>query len=332
MDKFAWWAQEQIPESRSKRAQAQLFESLAFQKALSKVFSDAKERVVRAEQQWNLIIREAIRTETGLRLVSKEKTLTVAIKVEDGYPDSFADFVNKISDDYWIFLLQLKPLENALNTIDLISSNVVPFLSGRQTDSTKSIVTETSQKSILETIRLLDGVITLLKECKIEEMLKSIDEDILGAYFFAAPRPEIHLYWMPIAAMASIMGVSIEALTVVVLTHELAHAYTHIGFDIDSAQWKTKEFQTTNLEILEGLAQFYTEVICTKNLSSRILRALDAYNTLLNFQNPIYHAQTQWAQNSPRRGEAIRNAMIKTRVENIKKHGVFLDLITNYVK
>jgi hypothetical protein len=84
----------------------------------------------------------------------------------------------------------------------------------------------------------------------------------LGAYFFRVP--EVHLYWMVIGLVAGVLGISVESLTVVVAAHELAHAYTHLGRDIDGKRWDTEEFARADLNIVEGIAQFYTEVVSRK--------------------------------------------------------------------
>jgi hypothetical protein len=39
------------------------------------------------------------------------------------------------------------------------------------------------------------------------------------------------------------IGIDIEDLTVVILSHELAHAYTHMGLDIDDRKWETESFR-----------------------------------------------------------------------------------------
>jgi hypothetical protein len=69
---------------------------------------------------------------------------------------------------------------------------------------------------------------------------------------------------MVISFMAGVLGVPVEALTVVVAVHELAHAYTHLGRDIDGKKWDTNTFSQVDPRTSEGLAQFYTEVICKK--------------------------------------------------------------------
>src|SRR5271169_4975095 len=89
------------------------------------------------------------------------------------------------------------------------------------------------------------------------------------------------------------MGVAIEDLTVVVLTHELAHAYTHLGRDIDGARWGDEEFDKSALEVREGLAQFYTEVIC-EQLAPRTPGFLAAFQALLSLQSPPYLVHRAW--------------------------------------
>jgi hypothetical protein len=61
-----------------------------------------------------------------------------------------------------------------------------------------------------------------------------------------------------IGITARALGVSPDALTIVVLAHELAHAYAHLGRDIDNERWETEQFAKSDIDIVEGLAQFYT--------------------------------------------------------------------------
>jgi hypothetical protein len=88
----------------------------------------------------------------------------------------------------------------------------------------------------------------------------NIREDVLGAYFFHLRF--VNLYWMAIGFIAGVLNLPVEALTVVVAAHELAHAYSHLGKDIDGVRWNTQTFSETELGIVEGLAQYYTEIVC----------------------------------------------------------------------
>jgi aminopeptidase N len=117
--------------------------------------------------------------------------------------------------------------------------------------------------------------------------LKTIDQHILSAYFFRAPRPRIELHWMAIGLFTATIGVRPESLTVVVAAHELAHAYTHLGRDIDCNQWDTGAFARSDLALVEGLTQFYARVICD-HLGPRMPETKTAFDAFLKLQGPAY--------------------------------------------
>lgn len=157
-----------------------------------------------------------------------------------------------------------------------------------------------------------------------KKVLTRIEEDTLGAYFFK--RKRIEIYWVAIGIYAAQLEVSVEGLTLVTLAHELAHAYTHLGKDIDGVEWNTKAFANTDLHIVEGMAQFYTRAICRK-LQSRIPSALQAFETLLEHQSPEYVEFQGWAEKSRHQGEIVRFSMIQCRSNEIIDYGSFLDVI-----
>src|SRR5262249_21910254 len=63
-----------------------------------------------------------------------------------------------------------------------------------------------------------------------------VDEDVLGVYEYGCidvfPESSVELYWGVIGLCAGWLGTAVEDLAAVVLAHELAHAYTHLGRDI----------------------------------------------------------------------------------------------------
>ena len=125
---------------------------------------------------------------------------------------------------------------------------------------------------------------------------------------------------------------SVEGLTLVVLAHELAHAYTHLGKDIDGIEWDTESFARTDLHIVEGLAQFYTRVICRK-LAHRIPSALQAFEVLLESQSSAYCDFQTWAEKSRHQGEIVRFSMIQCRTVGMVDYHEFWDTLnTNTVK
>ena len=100
-----------------------------------------------------------------------------------------------------------------------------------------------------------------------------------------------------------------EDLAVVVLGHELGHAYTHQGADIEGHRWPTGFFTGTAPELLEGLAQYFTVQIC-RRVGNQCPNAERAYEVLLQHQPGPYHEQEKWASY---RGEEIRLALLRCR-------------------
>ena len=92
----------------------------------------------------------------------------------------------------------------------------------------------------------------------------AIREDFLGVYRFQSRqtvyrrgstvnRATIRLYWGVIGLVADWMGVAVEDLALVVLTHELAHAYTQLGADIEGRRWPAQCFAGAESSLKEGL-------------------------------------------------------------------------------
>lgn len=116
-----------------------------------------------------------------------------------------------------------------------------------------------------------------------------------------------------------------------VATHELAHAYSHLGRDIDGSRWETEAFARAELNIAEGIAQFYTEMICRK-LRERFPAAENAYRALLEYQSGPYRIHEGWADSElnpqnrtgvDRAGEVVRSCMIESRKTSIASYMEF---------
>ena len=148
----------------------------------------------------------------------------------------------------------------------------------------------------------------------------SVSEDILGVYeidgrgFLAddlvANRATIRLYWGVIGLVSQWTGCSVEDLTVVVLTHELAHAYTQLGADIEGRRWAVSSFKISARGLKEGLAQYYTDRVLHR-LEHRFAGALKIFLKLLPGQSDDYRSHQPWLLcSSP---EAVRRAMLEVR-------------------
>lgn len=190
-----------------------------------------------------------------------------------------------------------------------------------------------AQKEEIEnSLSTLTTLVTELDKSNPFKTVWQIEEDVLGAYFFYQGR--IELYWIPIGLMAADLGVTPEALTQVVAAHELAHAYTHLGFDIDNQTWDTQNFATSSLDVVEGTAQFFTEAVC-RRLMNRWPDTHDAYLALLEKQTGPYKAHEGWVQKDEACGEAVRHALIAYRSQGAPngggpQNGNFKDMVTKY--
>ncbi|CAG0972155.1 hypothetical protein PHYC_01308 [Phycisphaerales bacterium] len=290
---------------------------------LEKATPGVRDTVERTYKQWNGILRDYMRTETALRLTVGDEAQAVPVRVVAGMPRPFAQVIEQFDGLEWLLLNRAR-VEDAQRGSRFMLDNYGSLLGEVPDDAEVAepehlIAVENTAAELLKLLEKIDAVKRII----------GIEEDVLGAYFFRVP--EIRLYWMVIGIIASALDVSPEALTIVVLTHELAHAYTHLGRDIDNEQWDTGAFAGSDLDIVEGLAQFYTNVICQR-LEPRMPGALRAYKALLEKQSGSYRAHLDWVGGEERGGEIVRVAMIECRSQRMTESAKFGQAIDRHRK
>lgn len=286
---------------------------------------DAEDRVYRAFRQWNNRIREHIRNETALKLSDGAGQNAVGVKVVDGFTDRLAELIDRYNDPVlWRLIVGQPKLGGLVEGAEFLLS----FWDEIEQWDRKPEVADGGRESLQHVSALTLKLQELANAKQVIEELKKIDEDILGCYFFGGTGPKrIELYWMPIAMFAAMAEVRIEDLTLVVLSHELAHAYTHLGFDIDGDQWKEHAFGAAHDHIVEGLAQFYTEVV-TSRIKPQSPGPFEAYEALLGYQGGAYLAHRGWFEDDQKqKGEIIRFAMVTARKMGIGDPAVWNDLL-----
>jgi len=285
---------------------------------------DVPDRVKRTVKQWNQTVREFIRTETALRLTVAEARHAVPIKVVDGLPLPFAEILQGVDETLLWLTLNRPTLEATAAGLGQVVKRFPDFLKWpptKQSLGQQDGFLDVDQMDLQKSQEFLETLLKALEELSLIEQLKTIDEDVLGAYFFRIP--EIRLYWMAIGFFAHNLDVPVEALTVVTLAHELAHAYSHLGKDIDGRDWDTAAFAQADIYIVEGLAQFYTEVVC-KRLAFRYPEAFQAYKEFLGIQGGPYLAHRSWIEDDARAGEVVRISMLHTRTNQVTLYNDFL--------
>lgn len=295
-------------ESFAQQAAAQTLERL-----LSDHEQQWRETVTRTIRQWNNILRNYLRDETALRLSVGDEQQSVPVRIADALPEPFAEIVSEFNDPLiWKLYLNRTVLAAAVQGIRLAEDEALAIARHEKLQAHPATPEE------LRCVREhLEAINSYLGDLELLDRIKELNSDVLGAYFFHFP--EVQIYWKVIGLMSGILNVSVEALTVVTLTHELAHAYTHLGKDIDGNLWDTNSFAGADLEIVEGLAQFYTAVICGK-LAARFPAASQAYEALLNMQSGPYIVHKGWTDKSERGGEIVRFAMIATRSRKLLRY------------
>jgi hypothetical protein len=265
-----------------------------------------KAKIQNAAKDWNRTIRDRLAAETGLRMTGTGERQLVKVNVIDGLPSPVDELISEFPNPItWKLILHQKDFESASRCIALTQ---------RELEQIESLLqlppTEERRKALKLTQSLVTQTILKLGETPLLKKLYAIEMDILGAYHFNAPC--ITLHWMVIALLSANLGLSVDALTVVTLAHELAHAFTHVGQDIDGVRWPTAGFSKSNLSVLEGLAQYYTEA-ALRNYAASFPEGLTAFHALREKQSAPYKEYVNWCDKSIPNGEVIRACLLEAR-------------------
>jgi hypothetical protein len=286
---------------------------------IARVPAEVEARVRRIRDQVRPIVQEALRAECRLVLRTPEETeqkrsgAHVPIEVEPGYPlvlrqISFPDDFDRIIllGRYRSLLEQTRNGASGLIRLrDELMQRPEP---GKWVSASASDLQSVSNWAavLLKVLDQHDPLKTVL----------SVSEDFLGLYEYEAKggfademainRATIRLYWGVIGLVSECLGCQVEDLTIVVLVHELAHAYTQNGADIEGRRWATISFAKAETALKEGLAQYYTDRVL-RRLERRYGASLKIFLDLLPGQAEPYRAHVPWVENSS--PEAVRRAM-----------------------
>ena len=286
---------------------------------LQRVPQEVEDRVRATRDRSRNALRDAIRAECRLAMKTDAEdtgaSAQVPIEVAAGYPDSLRNlsFPDELRHILLLTRYRRCLIEAASGTAGLLQLHAalqrLPN-SGEWVDVDAAAISATRDWT-LEMLRRLEAHDPVGK-------VLMVNEDIMGAYIyrtdvqdeFATNHARIALYWCVIGLVSDWLGCSVEDLTIVVLAHELAHAYTQLGADIEGRRWPSYHFGKAETELKEGLAQFYT-IRALQRLQGRFPGAIAAFETLLLKQPGPYHAHEPWVeQYSP---EAVRQAMLEVR-------------------
>lgn len=294
---------------------------------IEKLPKDTEERVEKARKRFNVAVREILRQETGLRLnrpgrerpeAVTEEVVAVPITVVPGLPQPLKDLEFSPEEAELLLLGQhrteLLKIQEGLPGVHALILEMMAYNHPLVADGRHRFSAET----LLE---LTEHLLRRLEDANPAKKLLAVDEDVLGAYWYSTreywreSRSSIELYWAIIGLIAQMLGTPVDALTVVVLAHECAHAYTHLGTDIDGERWDSEAFSQSEVALKEGLAQYYTYRVC-KRLEESMPEAIQAYGKLLLQQPDAYWTHCDWINCfTP---EEVRLAVLELRRRDLR--------------
>lgn len=212
--------------------------------------------------------------------------------------------------------------------ISILSSTcdrLFPLLESLRRDEAWKSRAEEYRRGLWLTKGIADELAKYAEEAELLKQLSSINKDVLGVYRATAglfpDRGNIELYWVVIGAIARLRGIDAGSLAVVVMAHELAHAYTHLGLDSNGSRWE-EGFWDCDHGILEGLAQYYThKAVEALKYEKGYFEVWNAYEELTRLQKENgatrYTKHLEWVNDiSP---EAMRHALLDIRRGHLER-------------
>ena len=281
-------------------------------------YGKLNERITNVRRQWNERIRDEIRSETGFLRLHGKPNEGVKITISSELPSLYRQVFATIKDPFFLtLLLNQNLIEQTRQGLNFLEDNLLDI-------QKVSLFSGLDLVSIRKNYTACEELNNMINSFDLAGKITQAEEDPFGAYFIKSG--VIEIYWIAIGLGAMLLNVPVEALTIVVLTHELAHAYTHRGEEINGAYWDTGEFAASELSLVEGLAQQYTGVICRKN--ALIYPDLQVtFNTLLLHQSACYTDFLKWDEYEDRTdGELIRHCM---RLSRMRGKATFQEFMTD---
>jgi hypothetical protein len=269
------------------------------------------DRVEKTWRDWNDQVRRFLIGETGLKLSVGGKQNSVQVSNKNYIPTEFDLIIKVIGMENWLLGRKLPMLLG----LQKGTTHLKDYIDRNPNVKTQLGLEDADVESVADFRATLNLILEKLPRWQLDlrARFRDINEDVLGSY--TPQRKSVELHWIPIAIYAEVIGVSIEDLTLVVLTHELAHAYTHVGMDIDGEQWETGSMVASDRAVLEGLAQYYT-LMYLRKIEAEKPEALKVFHQVLETQASDYHTHKTWMDgDQAAQGEAIRLAMLEARLE-----------------
>jgi hypothetical protein len=284
----------------------------------------AEESVVAAKNRYLDQVRAVLRDLTRLKFTDRQgvesQHTSVPIKIVPGLPKSLKKMAEQElpSGEKW-GIEQIGLWTHDIKSLLTLSRNLGSLVATLLHADGWHERAERYGTTLEGTAKLASELADHAAKAELLRRITEINEDILGVYMPTShlfpDRGRIEIYWVVIGTLALLLGVDAEALAVVVMAHELAHAYTHVGLDSNSNRWE-EGFWECDRGIVEGLAQFYTHMTAAALKKERGYdRIWTAYERLTERQKAngarIYVNHLGWMETiSP---EAMRQGLLELR-------------------
>lgn len=276
---------------------------------------------------WRKKVQEGIKE---MMKFGMQRDFSIKFDVNEAYPENFSQIKFSYEDYVKYILFQNK---NYLNNLE---SNL-----DKLPELINKVVSETNiPKNEIKKVK--EFIIELLKKIpnkdELSKQIKHFNTDILGIYriknkkapYYNSLFPNkslenqevsVEIFWAVIALFTERYNLNLEAATVTVLSHEYAHAYSHVGIDANKNHWRTDMFINTEPLIKEGIAEYFSFKFMSE-YDNEYNKFLETYNRILEHSPEIYKYYKDWNKPSL---EAVRFAMMETRNANeIEGYNYFL--------
>lgn len=292
--------------------------------------NDTRDRVEKTFKRYNQVTREAMRNVTRLRLQrGKRRALSndehadsrVPCSLKTAVPEHIAELeipshgvIAAVLSRHKPDLVMLRDSAREVFTLAMNGTGIPVVDDNVLVRSDIDCLTgdlegaKVYAEKLLAEIDRFDLVQWLFMELKV---------NVLGRYTYLEHDyaseeggARIELYWGVIGLVATQLAVAVEDLTVVVLAHELAHAYTHLGFDTNNIRWSNRGFSHSEVDLKEGLAQYYCR-LALEHLEEVIPNCITVFDRLLEKQPHTYHAHLPWFERAT--PESVRHALVMLR-------------------
>lgn len=306
-------------------------------KLLEVIPSDTEAVVGRARDETNQALRERLRQLTGFRFGGSRKpgaedeladAMPVRVTLAPGLPADLAD--KTIEEGEWaLALLALR--RPALEQLKGGSGELLSIVPQLLRDPIGERLLDGRDVPLDATHGLAEDLLRAVSGFDLAKRILAVEGDVLGAYFPPLRKwpsvkpPHIELYWAVIGLIAPLIGASTASLTTVVLAHELAHAFTQVGADIEGYRWEPDVFHAAELGLKEGTAQYYTAKACER-LERLAPDASATYKALLEKQPAAYRTHIPWLDEH--KEEEVRLALVQARRSNVTKLEELTALLT----